>query len=233
MLFRFQCFSCLLTLPSLPFPGCHPYRLATHVLRFYQSCFSLFLLVSFLPSAFCHHFPTLFYFHLSALSPSGLVPHLFAYLCLTCSGCCYSCCPSPYSACSHHVLSVLSSVLLPIGPRLSLFDTSVDFLCFCCSCLVTASSAFPIPGCSPLLISCPQVQRPSLRHIYYCSRSATKRQFPWSSSEASLQSQGPLLYHRKLRFGFFKLRHADKPTGPLLKFHARDLFLLPPLVQPF
>ena len=27
-------------------------------------------------------------------------------------------------------------------------------------------SAFPIPGCSPLLIRCPQVQRPSLRHIY-------------------------------------------------------------------
>ena len=24
MLFRFQCFSCLLTLPSLPFPDCHP-----------------------------------------------------------------------------------------------------------------------------------------------------------------------------------------------------------------
>ena len=32
---------------------------------------------------------------------------------------------------------------------------------------VAASSAFPITGCSPLLISCPQCQRPSLRHIYF------------------------------------------------------------------
>ena len=85
------------------------------------------------------------------------------------SGCCYSCCPSPYSACaacSCHVLSVLSSVLLPIGPWLSLVDTLVDSLSFCCSSLVVASSAFSIPSCSSLLISCPQVQCLSLDHIY-------------------------------------------------------------------
>ena len=124
-----------------------------------------FLFSCWFPFFHQHQIPTLFYFHLSALSLSGPVPHLFAYLCPTNSGCCYSCCPSPYPACSRHVLSVLSSVLLPIGPRLSLVDTSVDSRCFCCSCLVTASSAFPFPGCSPLLISCPQVPRPSLRHI--------------------------------------------------------------------
>ena len=81
---------------------------------------------------------------------SKLAPHLFASFCQVGSGRGYSCCPSPYPAwvaCSCHVLSILSSGCLVISS-------------------VAASSTIPITGCSPLLIGCPQFQRPSLRHIY-------------------------------------------------------------------
>ena len=44
---------------------------------------------------------------------------------------------------------------------------------------------------------------------------------------------GPFSIIENCNFGSFKVRHVNKPTSPLLKFHARDLFLLPPLVQPF
>ena len=47
------------------------------------------------------------------------------------------------------------------------------------------------------------------------------------------KAKGPFRIIENCNFGSFKVRHVDKPTGPLLKFHACDLFLLPTLVQPF
>ena len=46
-------------------------------------------------------------------------------------------------------------------------------------------------------------------------------------------AKGPFCIIKDCNFGSFKVCHVDKPAGPLLKFHARDLFLLPPLLQPF
>ena len=114
VLFWSQCFSGSISLPHLS-------------LCFWRSLFPCCSLLILQPSALDS--PTLLYFQLSAVSTSKLAPHRFAFLHHIGPGCGYSCCPSAqfaWVACSCHILSILSSVLLPISPLLSLGDTSVD-----------------------------------------------------------------------------------------------------------
>ena len=135
MLFRFQCFSSLLTLPHLPFPdcrpcpACYPCRFASISPAFSLSpCWYLFVhqpaaIISQLCSNFnCQLFQCPGLCHIYLLTS---VTSVQAVVILAAHHLIPPELPAP-------TMSSSSSLLCcPLGPLLSLFDTLADSQCFC------------------------------------------------------------------------------------------------------